>query len=61
MAALRTAIPRVPEHAPLLHHSDRGTPYASDRVRGFLARHRITPSMSRTGDGRDNAPIEKLL
>jgi transposase InsO family protein len=61
LAALRPALPRVPEHAPLLHHSDRGIPYASDRFRAFLARHRITPSMSRTGDCWDNAPVESFF
>ena len=61
LAALRPALPRVPQHASLLHHSDRGIPYASDRFRAFLAQHRITPSMSRTGDCWDNAPVESFF
>jgi len=61
LAALRPAIGRVPRHAALLHHSDRGIPYASDRFRAFLTRHRITPSMSRTGDCWDNAPVESFF
>jgi transposase InsO family protein len=61
IAALRPGLPRVPTHAKLLHHSDRGLPYASDRFRAFLARHRITPSMSRTGDCWDNAAVESFF
>ena len=34
IAALMPALPRVPQHATLLHHSDRGIPYASDSISG---------------------------
>jgi putative transposase len=61
IAALTPALPRVPAGASLLHHSDRGIQYASDRFRSLLARHRITPSMSRTGDCWDNAPVESFF
>jgi putative transposase len=61
IAALRPALPRVPKGAPLLHHSDRGIQYASPRFRAVLARHRITPSMSRTRDCWDNAPVESFF
>ena len=61
IAALTPALPRVPPGATLLHHSDRGIQYASDRFRAVLARHRITPSMSRTGDCWDNAPVESFF
>ena len=61
IAALSPALVRVPRHGRLLHHSDRGIPYASDRFRALLARHRITPSMSRTGDCWDNAPVESFF
>lgn len=61
IAALRPALARVPKDAPLLHHSDRGIPYASNRFRALLADHRITPSMSRTGDCWDNAPVESFF
>ena len=61
IAALIPALPRVPKHATLLHHSDRGIQYASDRFRALLAHHRITPSMSRTGDCWDNAPVESFF
>jgi len=61
IAALTPALPRVPTGARLLHHSDRGIQYASDRFRSLLARHGITPSMSRTGDCWDNAPVESFF
>ena len=61
IAALTPALPRVPSGARLLHHSDRGIQYASGRFRALLARHGITPSMSRTGDCWDNAPVESFF
>ena len=61
IAALTPALPRVPKDATVLHHSDRGIQYASARFRSMLARHRITPSMSRTGDCWDNAPVESFF
>jgi putative transposase len=61
IAALTPALSRVPKDATLLHHSDRGIQYASDRFRALLARHRITASMSRTGDCWDNAPVESFF
>ena len=39
---------RVPKHSRVLHHSDRGIPYASDRFRALFAAHRIPRCMSRT-------------
>jgi transposase InsO family protein len=61
IAALTPALSRVPASATLLHHSDRGIPYASDRFRAVLARSHITPSMSRMGDCWDNAPVESFF
>jgi putative transposase len=61
IAALTPALARVPTRARLLHHSDRGIQYASDRFRRLLTSHRITPSMSRTGDCWDNAPVESFF
>jgi putative transposase len=61
IAALRPALPRVPPRSRLLHHSDRGIQYASDRFRAVLAHHHITPSMSRTRDCWDNAPVESFF
>jgi putative transposase len=62
IAALRPALSRLPTGAAtIVHHSDRGIPYASARFRAVLAAHRITPSMSRTGDCWDNAPVESFF
>lgn len=59
--ALEAAVGRRPPGRRLLHHSDRGSQYASDRYRALLARHRITPSMSRRGNCWDNAPVESFF
>jgi putative transposase len=45
----------------LLHHSDRGSPYASDDYRAELRAHRVRRSMSRKGDCWDNAVSESFF
>src|SRR3954462_907851 len=45
----------------LLHHSDRGVPYAAGPYRAVLERHGIQQSMSRRGNCLDNAPMESFL
>ena len=45
----------------LVHHSDRGSQYASDEYRALLAKHALIPSMSRTGDCWDNAVVESFF
>ena len=45
----------------LLHHSDRGCQYASERYRQILDDHAIECSMSRRGDCWDNAPMERFM
>jgi putative transposase len=45
----------------LVHHTDRGSPYASDDYRSVLATHSITASMSGTGDCYDNAVAESFF
>lgn len=45
----------------LLHHSDRGSQYASDDYQHLLARHGITASMSGRGDCYDNAMMESFF
>ena len=60
LAALRRALGRVGAR-PQLHHSDRGTQYASDTYHRVLAAHGITASMSRTGNCWDNAPVESFF
>ena len=42
----------------LLHHSDRGSPYASEDYQAVLTAHGMLGSMSRRGDCRDNAVME---
>lgn len=45
----------------LVHHSDRGSPYASADYRAALRRHRARRSMSRKGDCWDNAVAESFF
>ena len=45
----------------LLHHSDRGSQYASDDFRRLLESHGIVCSMSRKGNCWDNAPVESFF
>jgi len=45
----------------LMHHSDRGSQYASDDYQRLLKRRGITCSMSRKGDCWDNAVVESFF
>ena len=45
----------------LIHHSDRGIQYASERFQQLLALHGVDCSMSRKGDCWDNAPAESFF
>jgi len=60
-AALHLALGRRQPAADLVHHSDRGTQYASAEYQRLLAAHGITPSMSRRGDCWDNAVVESFF
>jgi transposase InsO family protein len=44
----------------LLHHTDRGSQYASHNYQQLLGAHRMEVSMSRKGDCYDNAVIESF-
>ncbi|PYI52020.1 hypothetical protein DLM86_21270, partial [Paenibacillus flagellatus] len=44
----------------LLHHSDRGSQYASDEYRARLNQYKMKASMSRKGNCYDNAIIESF-
>jgi len=55
--ALRTRRPK----RGLVHHTDRGSPYASDDYRSALDAGGIIASMSRTGDCYDNAVAESFF
>lgn len=45
----------------LLHHSDRGSQYASHSFQELLQQHSITCSMSRRANCWDNAPVESFF
>ena len=51
---------RKPEPG-LLHHSDRGSQYASQEYRQHLSIMRMQQSMSRKGNCWDNAPTERFF
>ena len=57
--ALQMALKRRRPPLGLLHHSDRGSPYASEDDQAILAAHGILGSMSRRGDCLDNAVMER--
>jgi putative transposase len=59
--AMRMALIRRQPGTGLLHHSDRGSQYASKDYRALLAAWGITVSMSRTGDCYDNAVMESFF
>jgi len=61
LAALEGAVRRRTPPPGLLHHSDRGSPYASARYRAALAGHQMLASMSRKGDCWDNAVAESFF
>ena len=60
-AALEMAIGRRQPPPGLLHHSDRGSQYASHAYQTLLQRHQMRCSMSRTGNCWDNAVVERVL
>ena len=45
----------------LLHHSDRGSQYASNAYRDLLKQHGMIASMSRKGNCWDNSPVERFF
>jgi transposase InsO family protein len=45
----------------LVHHTDRGSPYASDDYRKALSKYAMVASMSRKGDCWDNAVAESFF
>jgi putative transposase len=44
----------------LIHHSDRGSQYCSEKYRKLLVQFKMTVSMSRKGNCYDNAPMESF-
>jgi transposase InsO family protein len=61
LTALRAALRDRRPGAGLVHHSDRGSTYASGDYRGTLESHAIKCSMSRKGDCWDNAVAESFF
>jgi len=59
--ALQMALGRRRPPAELVHHSDRGSQYASDAYRAVLREHGIVCSMSRRGNCWDNAVAESFF
>lgn len=59
--ALKQAIIRRTPPEGLIHHSDRGSQYASGEYQELLKEYKITPSMSRKGDCWDNAVGESFV
>jgi putative transposase len=59
--ALAMALARRRPPPGLLHHSDRGSQYASSDYQGVLKQHGIVCSMSRRGDCWDNAVAESFF
>jgi transposase InsO family protein len=61
VTALRKAITERKPAAGLVHHSDRGTQYASREYIALLETHGIEPSMSRAGRPYDNGKCERFI
>ena len=61
LSALRMALACRTVQPGLVHHSDRGTQYASTDYTDLLQEHRITISMSRRGNPWDNAACESFM
>ena len=61
VAALKSAIRSRNPGRGCIHHSDRGSQYASEVYRELLATHGLTGSMSRRGNPYDNAKAESFM
>jgi putative transposase len=61
LSALQMALDQRQPEPGLVHHSDRGTTYASGEYQDRLTKHDIVCSMSRKGDCWDNAVVESFF
>ena len=61
VAALKAAIRARQPPKGCIHHSDRGSQYASEVYRGLLAEHGLVGSMGRRGNPYDNAKAESFM
>lgn len=59
--AFKQAIGRRKPPSGLIHHSDRGSQYASKEYQKLLKKHHCIPSMSRKGNCYDNACMESFF
>ena len=59
--ALLMALSRRKPGATVLHHSDRGSQYSSEKYRSFLKEYGFNESMSRKGNCWDNAVMERFF
>ncbi len=60
VAALKAAIRNRTPPKGCIHHSDRGSQYASEVYRALLTAHGLKGSMSRRGNPYDNAKVESF-
>src|SRR5207247_2731451 len=61
VAALKAAISVRNPPRGCVHHSDRGSQYASDDYRAALQKHGLAGSMGRRGNPYDNAKAESFM
>ncbi len=61
LAALRMALSQRTVQPGLVHHSDRGSQYASNDYTDLLKEHGVDISMSRKGNPWDNAACESFM
>jgi len=61
IVALEQAIVRRQPPPGVVHHSDRGVPYAATDYVNVLQRHHMIPSMSRPANPYDNASCESFI
>ena len=61
LSAMKMALTTRQPDAGLLHHSDRGSQYASHEYQALLKQFKVQPSMSRTGNCYDNAVMESFF
>jgi putative transposase len=61
VAALQAAIKARQPPRGCVHHSDRGSQYASEIYRALLAEHGLIGSMGRRGNPYDNAKAESFM
>lgn len=59
--AVQMALQQRQPSKELLHHSDRGSQYASEGYQSLLSQHDMDCSMSRRGNCYDNAPVESFF